>query len=112
LEFEGYLVARERVYGGAGRFREFPFWRRRSGVIHIDPQALVGVPSGGVAAVQSAVGSRLSREELAIVTDLCRDKPCPAHEIVAELARIGGWRRSHNRLILGIQELVEMGLLA
>lgn len=112
LEFEEYLLARARVYRGADRFRNAPFWQRRTGLIHIDPQTPVVVPNGGAAAVKDAIGSKLTRDERIIVAEICRDAPHPAHEIVAELRRIGAWQRSDNRLILGVQELLERGLLA
>jgi hypothetical protein len=112
LEFEEYLLARDRVYRGADRFRNAPFWQRRTGLIHIDPQTPVVVPRGGAATVKNAIGSKLTGDERIIVAEICRDAPHRVHEIVAELKRIGAWQRSDNRLILGIQELVERGLLA
>jgi flavin-dependent dehydrogenase len=111
LEFEEYLLARDRVYRSADRFQNAPFWQRRTGLIHIDPQTFVMVPSGGATAVKDAIGSKLTRDERIIVAEMCRDAPHPAHEIVAELKRIGAWQSSDNRLVLGIQELVERGQL-
>lgn len=112
LEFEHYLVERDRIYSSAERFRDAPFWqRRRGGTIHMNPQALVCVPSGGASALQRAVGSKLTTKERSIVANLCKESH-HAHEIVTELIRAGNWQHADRRLVLGVQDLVERGLLA
>jgi flavin-dependent dehydrogenase len=107
--FETYLEERNQVYARERRFPDAPFWRRRAAAIDLDPQVSISVPIGA-AAMQAAVGCPLSHAERVIVARLC-SRPLPAYEVVAELVRIGGWRRAHQRLVLGLQNLLERGLL-
>lgn len=108
-DFESYLDERQAVYGREGRFRDGAFWRRRAATIHLDPRARVVLAAGG-AGLSRVAGSPLSRVERGLVAELCCES-VEARQVAARLAEAGRWTRAHGRLILGLQDLVERGLL-
>ncbi len=107
--YETYLNGRQEVYAGETRFTEAAFWRRRAAPIDLSPDTRLTL-SSGVRSLRHVVGSPLSAAEREAVVALC-DQPRAASELARGLTQMGHWQRAHGRLILGLQDLVERGLL-
>jgi flavin-dependent dehydrogenase len=107
--YETYLIERHKVYGQETRFRNATFWRRRAAPINLSPDTRLTL-APGVLSLQHTIGSPLSAVEREAIVASC-GQPCTASELVRHLVRIGHWKRDQVRLILGLQDLVERGLL-
>jgi len=104
-EFEGYLETRAEFYATELRWPKSPFWQRRLNKIDLNPHALLtSIPNA-----PTTKPRQLTPLQIQHARDLCME-PTPAHRIASNLQQKHP-SLSINRIILGLQHLLQSGLL-